>query len=195
MVYLKVVLGCMFSSKTSYLISEISRYKHITDKILVINNILDKERYNDTDEFSILKTHDNKECHAILVKNLQDIKDNEYYNQKYDYSEIIVIDEGQFFPDLYTFIRQELFSKSNKKIFIVAGLSGDYKMEPIGDMIKLIPLANEIKQLYAYCIYCKDGTLASFTHKFVYHDKHSQIDVGSSDMYSPCCREHYLSFQ
>lgn len=191
--FLKVVLGCMFSSKTSYLISEISRYKHITDRILVINNILDKERHNDDYDFSILKTHDNKQCQAILVKKLQDIKDDPSYNSKYEESEIIIIDEGQFFSDLYSFIRNELFSQTNK-VFIVAGLSGDYNLEPIGDIIKLIPLANEIKQLYAYCIYCKDGTLASFTHKLD-NQNQSQIVVGSSDIYSPCCRKHYLSFR
>jgi thymidine kinase len=193
MVYLKLVLGCMFSSKTTYLISEINRYKHITDKILVVNNILDKDRYNDTISFSFLKTHDEiKKCPAIMINTLSELKENHFYKQKYEYAEIIVIDEGQFFSDLYFFIKDELFTKTNKKMFIVAGLSGDYKMEPIGDMIKLVPLADEIKKLSAYCIYCKDGTLASFTCKL--SDDTSQILVGASTIYSPCCRYHYLTF-
>jgi thymidine kinase len=193
MVHLKLVLGCMFSSKTSYLISEINRYKHITDKILVINHELDKERYNNDTNFSQLKTHDgHNQYPAIMINKLQDIKQNSFYLSKYEYANIIIIDEAQFFSDLYEFIRNELFIPSSKKMFIVAGLSGDYKMELFGDIVKLIPMADDIKQLYAYCIYCKDGTLAKFTCKLT--EDSSQILVGASDTYSPCCREHYLMF-
>ena len=181
----------MFSSKSSTLLSEINRYKHITDKILVVNSILDKERQsNDKD---IIETHDNKHYPAIMVKTLNELKNNQLYNKKYDYAEIIVIDEAQFYDDLYEFMRCELFAKANKKLFIIAGLSGDYKMEPIGDIIKLIPMADEIKKLDAYCIYCKDGTLASFTSKLIKNNK-EQIEVGKDDIYSPCCRYHFLTF-
>ena len=115
------------------------------------------------------------------------------YNNKYEYAEIIVIDEAQFYDDLYEFMRTELFSTTNKKLFLVAGLSGDYNMEPIGDILKLIPMADDIKKLDAYCIYCKDGTIASFTSKLIKNDN-KQIEVGKDDIYSPCCRDHYLSF-
>ena len=115
------------------------------------------------------------------------------YNKKYDYAEIVIIDESQFYGDLYEFMRSELFSQTNKKMFIVAGLSGDYKMEPIGDVLKLIPMADEIQKLDAYCIYCKDGTLASFTSKLI-NTNAQQIVVGNDDIYSPCCRYHFLSF-
>ena len=179
----------MFSSKTSSLLSEINRYKHITDKILVVNSILDKQRMDNPS--SSIETHDNKNWPAVMVNELKELKEN--YKSKYDYAEIIIIDEGQFYCDLYTFIRNELFHKNNKKIFIVAGLSGDYKMEPIGDIIKLVPMADDIQKLNAYCIYCKDGTLASFTSK-IKSNLSEQIIVGKGDMYSPCCREHYLTF-
>ena len=47
--YLKLIIGPMFSSKSSSLLAEINRYKYITDKILVINSILDKQRNADMD--------------------------------------------------------------------------------------------------------------------------------------------------
>lgn len=191
MVYLKLIIGCMFSSKSSTLLSEINRYKHITDKILVINSILDKERRSNDE--GCIETHDHKQYPAIMVKNLNEIKINTLYNNKYEYAEIIVIDEAQFYDDLYEFMRTELFSTTNKKLFLVAGLSGDYNMEPIGDILKLIPMADDIKKLDAYCIYCKDGTIASFTSKLIKNDN-KQIEVGKDDIYSPCCRDHYLSF-
>jgi len=192
MVYLKLIIGCMFSSKTSTLLSEINRYKHITDKILVVNSILDKQRQ--TTEESSIETHDNKNWPAIMVSNLNELKTNETYKNKYDYAEIVIIDEAQFYTDLDHFMKTELFSHTNKKMFIVAGLSGDYKMEPIGDIIKLVPMADEIQKLYAYCIYCKDGTLASFTSKLSTYNNTDQILVGKNDIYSPCCRDHFLSF-
>lgn len=192
MVYLKLIIGCMFSSKTSSLLSEINRYKHITDKILVINSILDKERQSHDD--SVIETHDNKQWPAFMVNTLEELKTTPHYKKKYDDAEIIIIDEGQFYSDLYSFIRNELFLQINKKLFVVAGLSGDYKMEPIGDIIKLIPLADEIKKLEAYCVYCKDGTLASFTSKLPSAYNTSQITIGKSDIYAPCCRNHFLSF-
>jgi thymidine kinase len=65
-------------------------------------------------------------------------------------------------------------------------------MEPIGDITKIIPLADEVIKLNAYCVYCKNGTLANFT-KREYNLKNSdQILVGSNDLYSPCCRYHFL---
>lgn len=189
--YLKLILGCMFSSKTSTILSEINKFKHITDKILVINHVLDQQRQFNTSQKSIIETHDKHYFKAIIVKELNELHVNEDYKQKYNDAEIIIIDEGQFYNDLYTFIRHELFIKDNKKLYIVAGLSSDYNMEPIGDVIKLIPMADSIQKLYAYCIYCKNGTLASFTSKLI-KDTH-QILVGNSDIYVPCCRDHYLS--
>lgn len=192
MAHLKLIIGCMFSSKTSSLLSEINRYKHITDKILVINSILDKERQ--IHDENVIETHDNKHWPAFMVNTLEELKNTYHYKQKYDDAEIIIIDEGQFYSDLYSFIRNEVFSQTNKKLFIVAGLSGDYKMEPIGDIIKLIPLADEIIKLDAYCIYCKDGTLASFTSKLPSIDNISQITIGKGNIYAPCCRNHFLTF-
>lgn len=191
MARLKIILGCMFSSKTSTILSEINRLKHITDKFLVINSILDKQRQSNKDQDSIIETHDKNYYNAIMVNELNELKTNEEYNKKYNYAEIIIIDEGQFYSDLYKFIREELFIKDNKKSFIVAGLASDYKMEPIGDIIKLIPMADSIQKLYAYCTYCKNGTAASFTAKLI--KDNNQILVGNNDIYVPCCRNHYLS--
>jgi len=195
--YLKLIIGPMFSSKSSSLLAEINRYKYITDKILVINSILDKQRNADMDineqGVGFIKTHDNKTFPAIMINKLDEINTNEYFNEKYNYADIILIDEGQFYNDLYVFLRNELNNKNNNKKFIVAGLSSDFNMEPIGDIVKLIPLADEILKLSALCIYCKDGTAASFTKliKISENVDSSQILVGAKELYSPCCRMHF----
>jgi thymidine kinase len=192
--YLKLIIGPMFSSKSSSLLAEINRYKYITDKILVINSILDKQRNADMeinqDGIGFIKTHDNKTFPAIMISKLEELNTNTFFNEKYNYADIILIDEGQFYNDLYLFLRNELNNKNNNKNFIVAGLSSDFNMEPIGDIIKLIPLADEILKLSALCIYCKNGTAASFT-KLLKKENDSQILVGANDLYAPCCRMHF----
>jgi len=201
--YLKLYIGCMMSSKTSNLMSEINRYKHITDKIMIVSHILDKKRLKGSDsETNLIKTHDHKSLSAIMVNHLRELKTNQFYKNKYDNATIVLIDEGQFYDDLYPFLKEELSTIhfDCRKTFIVAGLSGDYNMNPIGDMIKLVPLADEIHKLTAYCVYCKDTTPASFTkrHDYRYIDGHdgdgeSEFLVGNSDIYSPVCRLHFLT--
>lgn len=197
--YLKLIIGPMFSSKSSTLLSEINRLKYITDKILVINSILDKERHDDMEinerGLGIMKTHDGKTFPAIMVNELNDLKTNSFFNSKYEYADIIVIDEGQFYKDLYKFVSTELNYLNNRKMFIVAGLSSDFNMKPIGDIISLVPLADEIIKLSALCVYCKDGTPASFT-KLIKNETSSNgnVLVGAKNLYSPCCRRHFLMF-
>jgi thymidine kinase len=201
--FLKVYIGPMFSSKSSSLLSEINRYKYITDKILVINHNLDKQRHPETMDKGILKTHDNKIFPAIMLSKLEELFTNTFFIQKYLHADIVIIDEGQFYPDLYDFLKTQLNNLACKKLFIVGGLSSDSNMNAFGDMTKIIPLADSVVKLNAYCIYCKDGTYANFTRR----DKniHTQttkeqpnlnekdiVLIGSDELYSPCCRYHYL---
>lgn len=180
--YLKLYIGCMFSGKSTNLLNEISKYKVLTDKIIVINHILDKNRGNS----GYLKTHSNKMCPAIMINKLYELYGE--WKELYLDAEIVVIDEAQFFEDLYPFIKNELSITGKRKIFIVGGLSGDYNMEPIGEIYRLIPLADEINKLNAYCVKCKDGTLASFTKRTIQND--DKILIGDSDIYIPVCRYH-----
>ena len=198
--YLKLIIGPMFSSKSSYLLSEINKMKHITDKILVINSILDKERHANTyKEFKfnwqgMIKTHDNEILPALMVDKLQELKDDPFFKVKYRHADVIIIDEAQFYKDLYEFVASELSNNLNNKKFIIAGLSSDFNMKPIGDIIKLVPIADDIVKLSALCLYCKDGTPANFT-KLIKQSNNTQnnILVGSNDYYEPCCRTHFFT--
>lgn len=182
--YLKMIIGPMFSSKSSSLLHEINLSKN--KNVLVINSILDKDRHSE----NCIITHDNNKFPAIMLRNLQEIKDDSLLYKKYLKSDIIVIDEGQFFKDLYFFIRDELNRLHvSPKMFIIAGLNADCKMEPIGDIIKLIPLADSIIKLFAVCSYCKSQ--ASFT-KLIKGNITQQITVGGSETYTPTCRTHFI---
>lgn len=180
--YLKLIIGPMMSSKSTRLISEIEKYKHITDNILVVNHISDRER-NSVD---CIKTHNDKTYPSIMIESIYDLANNE----KYINADIVVIDEAQFYKWIYVFLKSEL--QKVDKIFIIAGLSSDYNMDPIGEMHYLVSLADSIEKLSALCIYCKDGTQASFT-KLINKDnkKESIFLIGGSDLYTPVCRYHH----
>jgi thymidine kinase len=188
--YLKLYIGPMYASKTTSLICEINRYKYLTDKILVINSILDKERRGQN--LNSIKSHDKESFPAIMLNNLFELESNYDFRNKFNNADIVLIDEAQFYNDLYDFMGKNLNNVYQKKLFIVSGLSSDSNMEPIGDVIKLVPLADEIIKLSAYCIVCKNGTPASFTKRSKNIDNKSQILVGLNDIYSPVCRMHYL---
>ncbi len=129
--YLKLIIGPMFSSKSSSLLSEINRYKYITDNMLVINHVFDKQRHPENNAVN-LTSHNGKTYPALMLHDLNELKTNDLYNSLYESAEIILIDEGQFFNDIYSFIKLELMNCNINKKFIIAGLSSDFNMNPIG---------------------------------------------------------------
>lgn len=181
--YLKLYIGPMFSGKTSHLLKEINNYKKYNSNILVVNHIFDQQRHSS--DYNSIKTHNNKSFPAIMIQNLSELHINHLYHK----ADIIIIDEAQFFIDLHKFIFLELNKTCQNKIFIVAGLSGDYQFNSIGDILRLIPLADEIHKLTASCIICNNP--ASFTKKNNINKK--QIEIGNSNIYSPVCRLHHAN--
>jgi thymidine kinase len=180
--YLKVYIGCMFSGKTTALLNEISKYNIVTEKILVVNHTLDAIRNQGT---CSIVSHNGGKHLSVMVSRLKDILRLEEYKT----AEIVIIDEGQFYEDIYEVIKDEL-RKGGRK-FIVGGLSGDFNMRPIGQMINLVPIADEIVKLEAYCVYCKNGNKASFTKRIT--EDVETIVIGREDIYIPVCREHFYN--
>lgn len=192
--YLKLYMGCMFSGKSTALLNEAQRYRHITDNILIVNHVFDLKRTSHSvNEAGLgqIKTHDNKTTSAIMVNSLDELLTNDFFRSKYSAANVVIIDEAQFYDDLFHFISSQLARRDNRKIFIVGGLSGDFQMNHIGQLYQLIPLADDIVKLNAFCSFCKDGTPASFTKRLC--DSHDVILVGASSEYAPVCRKHFSS--
>lgn len=189
--YLKLYIGCMFSGKSTCLLNEINKFNLFSKNILVFNHTYDSQRTNNS---SCIMSHNQEHYTAYMLNNLSEILSNEIIYNMYLNSHIVIIDEAQFFPDLYEFIFSQINSQHLiNKIFIVAGLSGDSYLQPFGQLLQLIPLADEIIKLNAYCIKCKDGTLASFSKRKNNVLNNSQILIGNDDIYIPVCRFHYLN--
>lgn len=178
-----IIIGSMFSGKSTELIRRINRYKVLGKKILVINHKLD-QRYSE----SSISTHSNMSLECLSIHKLNDINEDEKYKQEYDACEVLVIEEAQFFEDLYDVVVKA--ADVDNKIVIVAGLDGDSNREEFGDILKLIPKCDSVKKLHALCVKCKDGTSASFTKRLVKNN--SQIYIGVSEFIA-VCRYHYFN--
>lgn len=180
---LEIVLGPMFSGKSSYLLSSIRRFKEVGWPVFIITSSLDK-RY--TTETKIVN-HNQESCKAdIAIEKLSDV------SKKPDYikAKVIIIEEAQFYPDLVEFVLQTV--ETYEKHVIVAGLDGDASRKPFGKLLDLIPYADSIIKLKALCKKCNDGTEALFTSNK--GSIISTIDVGSSDKYEALCRRHYIAY-
>ena len=176
---LELIIGNMFSGKSSELIRRINREKSINKKILVINFIGDN-RYSKNS----VATHDNLKVNCLKLEKLSDITENMI--QQYD---SFFIDEGQFFPDLFSKVQQLV--DTYKKHVVVSGLDGDFNRNPFGDILKLIPICDTLDKLTAYCCKCNNGTSAPFSKKKT--GSTSLIDIGGNDKYIPVCRYHYFN--
>jgi len=97
-------------------------------------------------------------------------------------ADVILINEGQFFEDLYKIVVDLL--KEDKKVY-VCGLDGDFERKKIGQILDLIPLCDKVTKLTSLCSICRDGTPGIFSMRLT--DEKSQILVGV-DNYAPVCR-------
>ena len=98
------------------------------------------------------------------------------------------MEEAQFFNDLKEFVILSTDVK-HKKVYVF-GLDGDAQRDPFGQVCNIIPLADTVTKLTAFCWYCQDGTPAPFT----VCTKPLPVDrvlIGNDDIYLSACREHY----
>ena len=181
--YLELILGPMFSGKTSKLLEIYNKKKYCNEKILVINYTHDK-RYSDTH----LSSHDKImiPCTQVTKLNsLYDLKTNIDHHKIKDY-DVILINEGQFFDDLFIWVSY-ILDNFGKQIYI-CGLDGDYKRKKFGQMLDLIPLCDKVNKLNALCGHCKNGKPGIYSHRKT--NEENQLLIGN-DIYIPLCRECY----
>mgnify|MGYP001254225680 FL=1 len=178
--YLKIILGSMFSGKTTELIREYKRFTSCGYECLFINHELDK-RYNSNDKQTA--THDGNYINSLNIgSKLFDFFTKESFLSRYD---VIFINEGQFFDDLYEFVDYAVNEK--KKRVYVCGLDGDFKRKKFGALLDIIPLCDDLVKLKAICKGCtfKEGI---FTFRL--SNEKEQTVIGA-DNYVPLCRKCY----
>ena len=198
--YLEIFIGSMFSGKTSKLTEIYKQCMFCSIPVAVINYALDK-RYHDT----MLSTHDKNMIPCIQTMLLAPIwetnKSNHVDSEVYDpdteniarhhnqlhNADVILINEAQFFQDLYPVVESML--NAGKKIYI-AGLDGDFQRKKFGQILDLIPLCDNVTKLTSLCSICKNGESGIFSMRLTSETQQTLI---GTDNYAPVCRNCYKS--
>lgn len=172
---LNLILGPMYSGKTSTLISRYLRYKVAGKKCLLI-------KYKDDNRYCEDKivTHNLIQEDAFSCTNL-----SEYDSLVNDY-DIILIDEIQFYKDSSIYCDKWA---NDGKIVEASGLNGDFKRKPFEQISLLIPLCDSISHLTA--VDKENGQDAPFTARL--GSQSSQTLIGGDDLYKAVCRENYIN--
>jgi thymidine kinase len=187
--YLELFIGSMYSGKSTRLVDIYKQCKFCNIPVTVINHIIDKRYDNE-----LLSTHDQVKIPCLQASELNDLWNNNGYEKKDLWahnavrdSDVILINEGQFFPDLYDVVVDML--NCNKKIYI-CGLDGDFERKKFGQILDLIPLCDKVTKLTSLCSQCKNGTPGIFSMRLT--NETAQTVVGS-DNYIPVCRKCYIA--
>jgi|TARA_B100001971_G_scaffold159723_1_gene149608 thymidine kinase len=175
---LELIIGPMFSGKSTYIIRSYQMYSKKYKTIIL--NFYKDNRY---DEGDFVCTHNNQKEKAVKLRRLSDL-DLKYFN-----NEVFIIDEGHFFNDLLHFVLNLM--KLKKKI-IVIGLNGDIFGQPFKNVVSLIPYSYKILSFNAICSLCKDDT-KGFMHIKKTHNKNNGEfkEVGGEEEYKTVCKYHF----
>lgn len=178
---LHLILGPMFSGKSTRLIEHIRAFKTLDYPMMVVKPDIDR-RYTETNDIC---THnqDKEECYTVPIHDLETILDRHEFKK----AKVVMIEEGQFFSNLYKTVLRML--DDEKKHIYITALNGDSQRKLFGEIYLLLPLCTKIEWLQALCIRCKNGTPAIYSKRT--SDSSEQIVVGSQDKYEAVCFEHY----
>lgn len=174
-----LIIGPMFSSKTTTLINYARKYKIAKKKTILVKYNMDV-RYSVND----ITSHDKENIETTYsISELLPVLNEADYKA----CEVILVDEIQFFHDALPFVKKAC---SDGKTVVCAGLSGDYNRKPFPVVSNLLCEADEIVHMKAICNKCCNDS-AIFTKLIVQpasDDQSSQILIGGTNMYEARCR-------
>lgn len=179
--WIEIICGSMFSGKSEELIRRIRRATYANLSIQVFKPTIDN-RYDDT----AVVSHNGTSITAQPIDRAEEI-----YDHINEGTEVVGIDEVQFFDETIVEIAEELAEKGIR--VIAAGLDTDFRGEPFGPVPKLMATSESVTKLSAICPIC--GSPATRTQRLIdgkpasYHDP--VILVGATESYEPRCRHHH----
>jgi thymidine kinase len=192
--YLEIIIGPMFSGKTSRLVEIYNQCQFCNISVAVINHAIDNRYDNE-----LMSTHNKIKIPCIKTDKLMDLWIDHIYLEeglrdipkikdkfKVKMSNVILINEGQFFPDLEDFVK--LLLKFDRQVY-VSGLDGDFERKKFGQILDLIPLCDKVHKLTSLCSLCKNGNKGIFSMRLT--NEKEQTVVGSEN-YIPVCKECYI---
>jgi thymidine kinase len=178
---IELIIGCMYSGKTTDFMRRVMMYKTLNRKMIIITHSSDT-RYTDA---GYIANHNYEKMKAKHTTKLFDLSNNNEYVE----ASVVFIEEAQFFPDLFEFVLNA--ANNDDKTVIISGLDGDFQLAPFEQVVKLIPHAESVTKLTALCKRCGDGTPACFSKRLVKCTEREL--VGSEGVYTAVCRKHYYN--
>lgn len=208
---LQIITGPMMAGKTTELLKRLFTYSYANKRCLYINSSKDTRSTGDFSTHNPLYQEKLQRENRVTFISVEFISSLETsYLERFD---VIGIDEGQFFVDLYDSSLNLV--ETLKKIVIISGLDLDANRNLFGNIYRLLPMADTHTKLFSYCERCaKNGR----TTKALFSSQKTQlshiptdllsnltedekeeirnepyISVGGKEQYEPLCRECYLS--
>lgn len=173
--WVEVIVGCMFSGKTEELIKQVRRAHIAKQRTQIFKPQIDA-RYSASD----VASHDQNKLAAFPIDDVTEIPE-----MVHSATQVVAIDEGQFFSDEIIPIVTKL-ADSGKRV-IIAGLDTDWRGRPFGPMPHLLAIAEVVRKQHAICRVC--GAPATRTQRLTAATE--DILVGSTEAYEARCRKHF----
>ena len=177
--WIEVICGSMFSGKSEELIRRVHRVQIAKKKIQIFKPTIDN-RY----AIQHIYSHNGTKIEAINIT-----KSKEILKTVEPDTEVIAIDEAQFYDEDLVLVCQKLADQGKR--VIIAGLDQDFRGEPFGPIPELLSVAEYVDKLHAICMVC--GNTASRTQRLVNGQPAKYSDptilIGAKESYEARCRK------
>jgi thymidine kinase len=174
--WVEVIAGSMFSGKSEELIRRLRRAKIARQKVQVFKPMIDS-RFSDNH----IVSHSEMRHESSNVRSAAEIMTKVEPD-----TEVVGIDEGQFFDEELVNVANELARRGVR--VIIAGLDQDYTGKPFEPMPQLLAIAEYITKTHAICMKC--GQPANYSQRTF--ESEERVAVGASDKYEARCRACFV---
>jgi len=171
--WIEVIAGSMFSGKSEELIRRLRRAQIARQKVQIFKPLID-DRFGEDQ----IVSHSDMRIASQNVRSSQEL-----VKQVHDDTEVVGIDEGQFFDPELPMICNTLADQGRR--VIVAGLDQDYLGRPFEPMPQLMAIAEYVTKTQAVCMVC--GNPASHTQRLV--TSSDRVLLGAHGTYEARCRQ------
>ena len=174
--WIEVIAGSMFSGKSEELIRRLRRARIARQRIQVFKPEIDS-RFSDNH----IVSHSEIKHESANVRTAAEIRARVEAN-----TEVVGIDEGQFFDNELIGVANELAERGVR--VIIAGLDQDYTGKPWEPMPQLLAIAEYITKTHAICVKC--GQPANYSQRIF--ESEERVAVGAAGMYEARCRQCFV---
>jgi thymidine kinase len=174
--WVEVIAGSMFSGKSEELIRRLRRARIARQKVQVFKPVIDSRFSNNH-----IVSHSEMRHESSIIRTAAELMANVEPD-----TEVVGIDEGQFFDDELVSVANQLARRGVR--VIIAGLDQDYTGKPFEPMPQLLAIAEYITKTHAICMKC--GQPANYSQRTF--ESEERVAVGASDKYEARCRACFV---